>query len=417
MILQPSLTDNEPSCHLQVEAHQDTSLHGVGLRQGLPWVVLGLLGIVLVGASACAILPLASHAASQSGSARPSSLVTAAVLDPHGSALRPRSSLIKREPSSASLRRPLNSRSVDRAKPQSINMRAQVQAFTPYVPHVASPPTVLSMSAQGGDGSGSAGDARASENMMQLAAQLPREEWPAGKKWYRFIPGTAEGFAAQSLGNLRGNPTSYTGTRAKGAYKGSNRVTFSLPKEDATFVGDEEAAPQIRTMEFLRSKEKDLPSFGAVEVQLPLNMDIHSFGVGKLFSGQARVVVTDVYGKKAQNAGIQAGDMIRAVSVPEGVSSDNMWEKAPETEQGMAMLDNNGAGAYQAAILANERAHGKNAKVVLVIERSVSDPNNDDDWFKPGGPGFPQLVSNGWDKMVEAAGGGGGKLAGAPTGT
>lgn len=195
------------------------------------------------------------------------------------------------------------------------------------------------------------------------APQLPREDWQNGNKWYSLFH--REG-VDDVHGHLYQTPTRYVGTRAEGSYKGSTRVTFTLPVNG-------EGVPPVRTVDFLVSKRGDRPSFAAVEVTLPLDVNVRSLGVANL---QDRVVVTDVIGHAANLAEIRPHDMIRAVSMPTERSSAKPWWDAmgmrAEVQEGVAMLDNTGVSAYRAAIEANVNANGPNAKVVLLIERPVS---------------------------------------------
>jgi len=139
--------------------------------------------------------------------------------------------------------------------------------------------------------------------------------------------------------------------------------------------------------------------------------------VGGLFSGKTRMIVTRVIGGKAKAAQIRRGDMIRAVSMPEEGSSASIWPTgswqlfgvaAPQSEEGMAMLDNTEGAAYEAAINANVRANGPKAKVVLLIERPVADQDSIDDWFKPGRQGVHAAIQS-----LLPNGGGEGNLPGA----
>merc|ERR1740138_1229330 len=111
----------------------------------------------------------------------------------------------------------------------------------------------------------------------------------------------------------------------------SSRVQFTLHGRD-----DE---PQ--NIELLRSRERDNPSFGAVKLRLPVDIDV--------VSRNSRLVVQRVSeGGSADYARIRQGDIIRAVSVPateDNEGSDASWwarlgrSPVPDTEKGMAILD------------------------------------------------------------------------------
>lgn len=233
------------------------------------------------------------------------------------------------------------------------------------------------------------------------------------KQSYRFIHN--DNPEPQEMHGSIQNPYMFTSTQSEGTYKKSNLVTFTLPRND-------KVAPHIKTIELLPSNEKGVSSFGAVEVKLPLNLHMDVLGVGELFSGETRAVVTNAHDGKAKAAQIRRGDIIRAVSMPERVSPGStgpvgtlhlaaaniLGMALPQSEEGMAILDNTGGAAYEAAINANVRANGPHAKVVLLIERPVTDEDDSDNWFKHGSSALHAGIQS-----ILPHGGVHGKLAGA----
>jgi len=288
--------------------------------------------------------------------------------------------------------------------------------------------------------------------MWPKATQLPREDWPVGLKSYRFIKKddpTLEEYSSTSSSKaseqyVPGSPKysstglsktreQYEGTHKHGTYKGSWRVTFSSPRQ--SLVGLEAQANYARarqgptTIEFLKSNELDSPSFGAVEVQLPFDIEVtQSNCVGKLSSvpqditdagldARKRLVVTNVQGANAKFSKIQRGDIIRAVSVGAHDDSDKPWwsekpedipwgksvqTEAPAVEDGMVMLDGKGVSTYDAVLLENMRRHLKQEHMMpktvqFLIERPHQVPDeNDPDFF--GGLRWPAF----WQKSEEA---------------
>jgi FMN phosphatase YigB (HAD superfamily) len=288
--------------------------------------------------------------------------------------------------------------------------------------------------------------------MWPKATQLPREDWPVGLKSYRFIKKddpTLEEYSSTSSSKaseqyvpgspkhsstgLSKTPEQYEGTHEHGTYKGSWRVTFSSPRQ--SLVGLEAQANYARarqaptTIEFLKSNELDSPSFGAVEVQLPFDIEVtQSNCVGKLSSvphditdagldARKRLVVTNVQGANAKFSKIQRGDIIRAVSVGAHDDSDKPWwsekpedipwgksvqTEAPAVEDGMVMLDGKGVSTYDAVLLENMRRHLKQEHMMpktvqFLIERPHQVPDeNDPDFF--GGLRWPAF----WQKSEEA---------------
>jgi hypothetical protein len=173
----------------------------------------------------------------------------------------------------------------------------------------------------------------------------------------------------QETGYACKTPEKYRGTRRKGDHPASSRVQFTLPSND----------DEPHTIELLRSREQDNPSFGAVKVKLPIE--------AKVVSKDSRLVVEEVArGSNADNAMIRQGDIIRAVSLPDTEDTQGetpWWERlgqspVPTAEKGMAILDGKPAGVYNAALRENVRVNGEQSQVVLLIERPVRASNDGD---------------------------------------
>lgn len=227
----------------------------------------------------------------------------------------------------------------------------------------------------------------------EVRSSKPDAVWPqASAKFHRWIT-EEENDRLQAEAYVIKTPERFLGTRAKGGYPRSTRVQFTLPgKED-----------EQKTIEFLWSNAEDNPSFGAVKVKLPLD--------AKIYSKNSRLVVKQVeQGSHAKHSNIRQGDIIRAVSVPdtENQQDSPWWAKlnqilVPDAEQGMVILDGKSAAQFNAALEENLRVDGKQAEVVLLIERPVKRYNDDDgESFLPGLPSWdnqgyeqklaPQLV-------------------------
>lgn len=206
--------------------------------------------------------------------------------------------------------------------------------------------------------------------------------WEKGKV-HRWI--TEEDPTFKQIAYIVKTPEKFYGTRTKGVYPGSSRVQFTLPgKDDA-----------IKTIEILRSSNNN-PSFGAVKVKLPLDAEVKG--------ENGRLVVQRV--SSTGNAGqsqIASGDIIRAVSVPEtedaqAAQKESPWwdrlnpllSQLPDAEEGMVILDGKSPGQFNAALQENIRVQGKQAQVVLLIERPVKFYNNDKDGWMSGLPAMPQ---------------------------
>jgi len=231
------------------------------------------------------------------------------------------------------------------------------------------------------------------------ATQLPPEDWPAGVKSYRFVKNddpTPKGCTKM--------PTKYQGTRTSGAYTGSSRVKFDLPRESVV-QGETREGCDCKTMELLRSNSLDNPSFGVVEVKLPFDVAVtKSDTTGRLaylptevtvaeLKSRQRLVVTNVKEGNAEFAGLRRGDIIRAVSAPAREMTEKPWwgkvfqTEAPAAEEGLVMLDGVGKLAYEAVL--KEKLRQGQETAILVIERPFSYPVAEDTEHKSGGGGIP----------------------------
>lgn len=267
-----------------------------------------------------------------------------------------------------------------------------------------------------------------------MMAQRPLEDWPEGKQtFHRFItrddPTFEEYPYNPAVGYVSKTPDTFAGLRKEGTYKGSRRVMFTMP------CPPDGCTPELlRTIELLKSNEKDNPSFGAVQVQFPLGMEVEEIdvdpkGMWPMPPNAQRMVVISVNKKShAADARIQKGDIIRAISVPEPVPGVERpwWQKAlqgevPASVDGIAVLDGLDVSAYDTALDENMRVNGNSADIVFVIERPANRPPDKgplDDLFGGPGGGFPALLG-GNDQMQPATGnnaplpggGGGGGMA------
>jgi len=142
-------------------------------------------------------------------------------------------------------------------------------------------------------------------------------------------------------------PTHFRGQRLPGRHKGTFLIQFTLPGKD----------DQPKNVFARPSTELDA-SFGAVKVKLPLDMEVTSNLV------EGRLVVEKIRGESnAQTSGIQVGDIIRSISVPDG----------------MMILDSKLPADYLAALNHNEESNGQNTEVVLLIERPVQERGDEPD--------------------------------------
>mmetsp|Transcript_17538 Transcript_17538/g.31442 ORF Transcript_17538/g.31442 Transcript_17538/m.31442 type:complete len:460 (-) Transcript_17538:258-1637(-) len=197
--------------------------------------------------------------------------------------------------------------------------------------------------------------------------------WPEQGRFHRFVqeddPTFEEYLVNCATGYVCKTPDRFQGMRTDGVYQGTSRVQFTLPTEGI----------RPKTIELLRSSEKDNPSFSAVKVKLPVDATVTS--------RDSRIVVKQVKQESnAESAMIRRGDIIRAVSVPDSVDAheDAPWwarmgqPALPSAEEGMVILDGRPAAEYYAALKENLRLNGKEAEVVLIVERPVeTDPNGD----------------------------------------
>jgi len=163
-------------------------------------------------------------------------------------------------------------------------------------------------------------------------------------------------------------PEQFAGQRFLGAYEGSFRIQFTLPGRD----------DKPMTVELLRStKTKNDPAYGAVKVKLPLAMEV---GLDPV---KSRLVVRKVGAKgNARTARIRKGDIIRAISVPEGASMRrraNNLQNLSDSENGMMMLDEKTPEEFSAALEENAESNGLEAEVLLLIERPMEGGLDNDD--------------------------------------
>jgi len=349
--MQP-LPDTPVQLHLQVEVDEAAPLEavsacavsGVGRRT---MIGLGLAGLMLLAVSARAVLP--SHAP-LSGSATPSAHNTDLAFSPP----------MRLDP-------PSRFRGVDNFLGSPSSLKAPMVAKT----DISAP--------------------RLGAKMVAKTVSSEREEWPDGQRPYHFIDRSGE----EANANFK-TPSWFSPLRSEGTYKHSRDVTFTMPEEEGKDL-------RMKTVELLKSNLKDNPSFGAVAVKLPLGINVKELDrSGKMFSAQNRVVVGGVkeggHGKKAN---LRQGDIIRGVSMPDeagmGPQKANAWwdvlgVASAKVENGMAMFENEGVAAYDGALKANERVHGNNAEVILLIERqSVQGRGGGGDDQGPpfgGGPGI-----------------------------
>mmetsp|Transcript_60106 Transcript_60106/g.105180 ORF Transcript_60106/g.105180 Transcript_60106/m.105180 type:complete len:397 (-) Transcript_60106:218-1408(-) len=216
-------------------------------------------------------------------------------------------------------------------------------------------------------------------SMSSKSVRVPGAMWPFAKgklnrRWHRWIPEDDPTFEDYAFNKVTGyacrTPDTFLGTRKDGVYKGSCRVQFTLPGRD----------DEPKTLELMRSRTKDNPSFGAVKVKLPIDM--------ALISKDSRLVVKSVRtGSTSDYSRIREGDIIRAISLPdtEDKQGDTPWwarigqAPVPDSEEGMVILDGKSTGDFNAALQENLRVKGKEGTVVLVIERPVKFDFDDDD--------------------------------------
>jgi hypothetical protein len=236
------------------------------------------------------------------------------------------------------------------------------------------------------------------KDMMGFLGQFRDQQPPTKRKGkdftdYQEEPGRFHRFISQDdptfeeyahndiVGYICKTPDKFQGLRRDGVLKGTRRVQFTLPGRD----------DEPKTLELMYSRSKDNPSFGAVRVKLPLNVQVSS--------EKQRVMVTRVNpGSAAENARIQQGDIIRAISVPEstveGSGTVSWWDKMmsspmPKTEEGTVILNSKDAvPEFNAALQANLRENGRAAEVVLVLERPFR-ISNFDDGSAPRQGGYP----------------------------
>eukprot|EP00747_Dinoflagellata_sp_TGD_P057245 gnl/TRDRNA2_/TRDRNA2_150545_c0_seq2.p1 gnl/TRDRNA2_/TRDRNA2_150545_c0~~gnl/TRDRNA2_/TRDRNA2_150545_c0_seq2.p1 ORF type:complete len:418 (-),score=46.00 gnl/TRDRNA2_/TRDRNA2_150545_c0_seq2:136-1389(-) len=208
-----------------------------------------------------------------------------------------------------------------------------------------------------------------------FAGSEEEESWPEkDDKFHRWISEddpTCTGYVCKT-------PDTFRGTRKPGVYPGSYRVQFTLPGDD----------DKPKTIEVLRSKGDDNPSFSAVKVSLPVGATVTS--------ENSRMIVTDITrGSNADKSALRKGDIIRAVSMPQSdsqLSAEDLpwWARLgqtslPDAEEGMVILDGKHTADCNAALQENIRVNGKQAQVVLLIERPIKKVNDDSDQTLSGG--------------------------------
>lgn len=212
-------------------------------------------------------------------------------------------------------------------------------------------------------------------NMRSKSVRVPGATWPFTKgKFHRFITKDDPTFEEYAFNKVTGytckTPDMFSGTRKDGVYTGSCRVQFTLPGRD----------DEPKTLELMRSRAKDNPSFGAVKVKLPMDMVV--------VSKDSRLIVKDVKtGSTSEYSRIREGDIIRAVSLPETEDKQAeapWWARigqapVPDSEEGMVILDGKSTADFNAAFREHLRVKGKEGVAVLVIERPVKFDFDDDD--------------------------------------
>lgn len=218
-------------------------------------------------------------------------------------------------------------------------------------------------------------DARARVGMITKSVRVPGATWPETQgKFHRFIAEDDPTFVEYAFNKVTGyackTPDQFMGTRTDGVYTGSCRVQFTLPGKD----------DKPKTLEIMRSRKTDNPSFGAVKVKLPI--------ISKVAKKDSRLVVQDIKtGCNTDYSRIRQGDIIRAVSLPEmeDTQADVPWwsrigqTPVPESEEGMVILDGKSVADFEAALRENERVNGKQGTVVLIVERPVKFDFDDND--------------------------------------
>jgi len=193
-------------------------------------------------------------------------------------------------------------------------------------------------------------------------------------------------------------PEQFSGQRLSGAYEGTFRIQFTLPGKD-----DEPKTVELKRSIKDNPSTKDNPSFGAVKVKIPLGIEV------EINMQKRRLVVTKIRVQGyARRANIRTGDIIRAVSLPEGARCRTLrsrflfWQNIQDSENGMMMLDGKFPTDYYAAVKDNVESKGLAAEVVLLIERPSQDrSDDDDDWWRlrPGG-GFGAPVMDALDGLT-----------------
>jgi len=242
--------------------------------------------------------------------------------------------------------------------------------------------------------------------------QLPRADWPEGeKKFYRFVKSADDALLHWQRRKSAPLDKMSAWVQNDGLYKDSFRLTFDLPGIQNTRSRHEvNTQAGHKTIELLPSTDFERPSFGVVEVTLPLNIAL----VDKQTHAGERLVVTNISQAAALHSAIIPGDIVRAVSLPSTfrISQNNPQDTTPgftyqgnndygtqqgkgpmfhakdaksrekmryfdqmyQQEEGMAMLDETGVAgqAHMSQVMEFIRLNGKFQKVVLLVERPGS---------------------------------------------
>lgn len=413
MLGQPAL-HKSPCLRLQVEADEEAAL----LQDGSPherarflWTGCGFAVLVLIGFSACAPLPLFRHAVAKPALLDPELAFVPIALPVMGAGgIHPtRLAGLSRRPVSLPMHRQAGSASVrhaggSRARPGGF-VSPGVKQRLPMASSEARSDTARMTGSKYVTSADAVYENPPPEPpITPKTRQLPREEWPAGVKFHRFIKNDDPtlGEYPSTVAGLSQTPVRYQGTRKGGTYKESSRVKFTSPHQVGKIhlAGDIESVNHDwKTLELLKSKKVDNPSFGAVEVKLPLNIAVDQSNFKRLgwvpsdvdydqaeMDRRSRVVVSRVNGNSnAEKSGIQRGDIIRAVSMKEPEGGEKPWwgkvfqAQVPAPEQGMAVLDGLGPAEFSEVLKENKVQNVPT--VVLVIERPIVVGDEDDDDF------------------------------------
>jgi hypothetical protein len=377
----------EMSAHLQVDGTFVSGWQAASSQSFRPItkVGVGFAGLVMMGVSIWAVLPLPSSAGSPSaqpprrpevGMREADARIREAFMGHHHLAFMPAAlpgvkskSLLKVGPSAV----------VQQSRSATLGPAFRREVHMSGAAAPVSAPT---------DASAATIDA----NDWRTQPQLPRESWPeAAGKEYRFLRKGDDTFEEYRFSVATGYgiiQDKYVGSRKPGRYKQSRRVSFSVPVDgDArlnvktldgtsmkmTAASVDEAS--MRTIELLRTESSGNPSFAAVELALPLQLKVTKRNQASEDDKyrdieKQRIVVSNVKEDgHAGLAGIKVGDIIRAVSLPKMAVPST---ETGESEDGMVMLDAKEVSVWDASLKDNVQLNGENAKVVLLIERPLN---------------------------------------------